>query len=188
MSHQLHNKNKSREDKGPWYTEPWPWLIMLGPFLTVVACGIFLFLSMRYDGGVVYDDYYKRGKMINEDLGREDRAHALAVQGKFHIQDERVEVWLSSKSRTPNTLRVHLIHPTHSKQDHQLTLTSHGQEGHFSGNWPKITPNVRWWIHLEDPDGLWRIERRVLLPQTHFTITAREALTPQIMDDIGLEK
>ena len=51
----------------PWWREPWPWLLMLGPFLAIVACVITISLALQtcadqpiYDGGV------KRGLVVEK--------------------------------------------------------------------------------------------------------------------------
>ena len=70
----------------PWYREPWPWILMAGPFTVVVAGMITLWLALESSDGMVADDYYKRGLAINQTLSRERLAlHALAP-GWFEAQ------------------------------------------------------------------------------------------------------
>lgn len=39
-----------REDTQPWYKEPWPWLLMAGPAIVVVACIFTIYLAFsRFD-------------------------------------------------------------------------------------------------------------------------------------------
>ena len=39
-----------REDTQPWYKEPWPWILMSGPAIVVVACVITIYLAFsNYD-------------------------------------------------------------------------------------------------------------------------------------------
>jgi hypothetical protein len=42
-------------DFRPWYREPWPWVLMAIPFLTVVACGITLWLAISNPDYIVVD-------------------------------------------------------------------------------------------------------------------------------------
>ena len=45
----------------PWYREPWPWVLIAIPLLTVIACGITLWLAISHpDYIVVEDDEYNR--------------------------------------------------------------------------------------------------------------------------------
>ncbi len=43
----------------PWYREPWPWILMAGPALAIIGCGITIYLAATNfgdqqirDGGV----------------------------------------------------------------------------------------------------------------------------------------
>ncbi|GAA7760094.1 lipoprotein [Cupriavidus sp. TKC] len=29
----------------PWYREPWPWLLMSGPLLAIIGCGVTIWLA-----------------------------------------------------------------------------------------------------------------------------------------------
>ena len=38
------------EDTNPWYKEPWPWFLMAGPAIVVVACMVTIYLAYsNYD-------------------------------------------------------------------------------------------------------------------------------------------
>lgn len=44
------NTGRVHEDTNPWYKEPWPWLLMSGPAIVVVACIITIYLAYsNYD-------------------------------------------------------------------------------------------------------------------------------------------
>ena len=51
-----------------WYREPWPWLLMMGPAIVIVAGFYTLWLAIQSNDGLVADDYYKRGLAINQTL------------------------------------------------------------------------------------------------------------------------
>jgi hypothetical protein len=45
----------------PWYREPWPWVLITIPALTVIACAITVWLAVtRPDPLVVERDEYRR--------------------------------------------------------------------------------------------------------------------------------
>jgi hypothetical protein len=48
-------------DKKPWYKEPWPWILMAGPVIVIVAGVITAWLAVISNDGLVSDDYYKQG-------------------------------------------------------------------------------------------------------------------------------
>ncbi|MEJ8568316.1 FixH family protein [Elongatibacter sediminis] len=39
----------------PWYREPWPWVLIAIPAITVVACGVTLWLALSRPETVVLD-------------------------------------------------------------------------------------------------------------------------------------
>src|SRR5271167_4580860 len=53
-----------------WYREPWPWLLAAGPLVVVVASLTSAWIAVRSDDGIVAQDYYKQGLLINERLKR----------------------------------------------------------------------------------------------------------------------
>jgi hypothetical protein len=40
----------------PWYREPWPWVLIAIPLLTVVASGITLWLAITHPDHIVLDE------------------------------------------------------------------------------------------------------------------------------------
>ena len=47
----------------PWYREPWPWVLIAIPVLTIIACGITLWLALANpDYLVVDEDQYREVK------------------------------------------------------------------------------------------------------------------------------
>jgi hypothetical protein len=51
-----------------WYRQRWPWLLIAGPALVVVASIATAWLAVKSDDGLVTDNYYKRGLLINRTL------------------------------------------------------------------------------------------------------------------------
>lgn len=43
-------------DFRPWYREPWPWVLIAIPALTIIACGITLWLALVNPDYLVVDD------------------------------------------------------------------------------------------------------------------------------------
>jgi hypothetical protein len=51
----------TRQQSKVWYKEPWPWLLMAGPAIVVVAGFITFYLAQVNAADLVSDDYYKDG-------------------------------------------------------------------------------------------------------------------------------
>jgi hypothetical protein len=108
----------------PWYREPWPWLLMAGPALVIVAGFITLWLAIRSDDGLVADDYYKRGLAINQMLSRALRAEqlALSARAEWGADAARVRLTLTGTGTLPGELRLRLVHPTQAVADQVVEL------------------------------------------------------------------
>ena len=140
----------------PWYRHRWPWLLMIGPAIAVVASVASLVIAVRTDDGLVADDYYKRGLAINQTLERGARAAALGVAATVDVaSDGTVAVRLDggdgSEEARPAALRLRLAHPTRAGDDRAATLVADGG-GSYAG---RVTPvgAGRWRVIVETDRG-----------------------------------
>ena len=156
--------NRKTTSPLPWYRHRWPWLLMLGPFLVIVAAAITLWLALRSNDGLVADDYYKQGLAVNQVTFRDRQAAALEVSGELSIDPARQLVrvaWRSGKLASPPAVLVlNLSHPTRSGLDQSLRLqrdTSNvaGLAGYSAGLAGELAG--RWLVELEDEAREWRL-------------------------------
>ena len=139
----------------PWYREPWPWLLMAGPALVVVAGIITAWIAVTHEDGLVADDYYKRGLAINKELRRDATAAALNVKARIMIGDSAVRVFLAVPAAMPKRLVLQLVHPTRAVLDQRVVLDASPAgwyEGRLAG-WGA----GRWGVLLEDEARTWRL-------------------------------
>jgi hypothetical protein len=141
----------------PWHREPWPWILMSGPFIVIVAGFVTLALAVGSSDGLVSDDYYKQGLAINRAIERDARARALGASASLQFDDARmhVRVSLAATVPPPDALRLVLAHPTRAGEDRAVTLheTSPGAyeatlDAPRQGNWH---------VRLSDAQGSWRL-------------------------------
>ena len=142
----------------PWYREPWPWLLMSGPAVVVVAGIITAVIAFRTSDGVVAGDYYKQGLLINRQIAREQRAGVLglAARVEYDIAAARMQVTLSADPGAPPlppTLLLRAIHPTRAESDRAVTLAMDAT-GHYAGE-IALGESTHWQLLLETPD--WRL-------------------------------
>ena len=145
----------------PWYRQRWPWLLIAGPAIVVVAGFFTLYLAISTDDGVISDDYYKRGLLINKELVRSQRAEAMGLSAVLHVAPSgavRLEL-AGANGAFPDSLTLKLVHPTRSGQDRAVALT-HGPGNVYVGDLGAYPPG-RWLVSLETPQ--WR------LPATEIT-------------------
>jgi hypothetical protein len=147
----------------PWYREPWPWLLMLGPAIVVVAGLNMMVVAFRGADGLVADDYYKQGLGINRVIERDARAAALHVGATLQVNEEtgRVRLLLAGGADA-ESLRLALRHPTRAQADQSIALARVAPgvyQGVFRG-----AGNVAWHVQLEDAAGRWRLTGRWRAP------------------------
>ena len=143
----------------PWYRHRWPWLLMLGPFVVVVAAAITLWLAVRSNDGLVADDYYKQGLAINQVTSRDRRAADLEMRADLSLDASRqlVRVALNSGklSEMPGALLLRLSHPTRDGLDRQFRLLRDSSGGYSAGGGGDLAG--RWYVSLEDEARAWRL-------------------------------
>lgn len=140
----------------PWYRQRWPWLLMAGPAIVVVAGFVTLWLAISTDDGVISDDYYKRGLLINRELLRSQRAEAMGLSAELHVAPSgAVQLGLAAgvDAPLPGTVTLKLVHPTQSGQDRSIVLTR-GPGNLYVGDFG-AAPAGRWLVSVETPQ--WRL-------------------------------
>ncbi|HOL65632.1 MAG TPA: FixH family protein [Accumulibacter sp.] len=147
-----------RTDTLPWYREPWPWLLMLGPAI-VVAAGLYTaYLAIVSDDGLVADDYYKQGLEVKKRMVRDQRAATLGIEAKLVIGEnrDRLRIFLSghSGSTLPKSLVLQLTHPTKKGLDQRVVLLAEGS-GVYNGQLKPFTGRRH--LALEDDKQEWRL-------------------------------
>jgi len=64
------NKNVQRQeqlDLGPWWRQPWPWLLMAGPLVAIIGCAITMTLAFKsFADQPIFDGGMKRGLVVEK--------------------------------------------------------------------------------------------------------------------------
>lgn len=157
-------------DKNPWYREPWPWLLMIGPFIVVIAGFYTAWLAISSNDGLVTDDYYKKGLKVEQTIARSDRAKVLGVEARLHLTSEMMTVNLSGPSKdfvVPERLLVELSHPTRAGLDQSQVLSRSGNAYVASFRLPA---SGHWLVSVEDDAKTWRLLGNVVLPAAGDTV------------------
>lgn len=164
----------------PWYAQRWPWLLMLGPALVVVAGSYTIYLAYSRQDAMVVDDYYKQGKAINQDL-RRDRA-ASAMQMAFEARYDAAAGQLRGRVTSFGKplalpLRIGMAHSTQPEKDLAL-LVQPDADGQFSITLAPLE-RARWGVTVEGAGREWRLAADWRWPaQQSVAITADKAAAP----------
>ncbi|MES2297278.1 MAG: FixH family protein [Pseudomonadota bacterium] len=157
-----------------WYRQRWPWLLMLGPFIVVLAGSYTCWLAFSKQDALVAGDYYKQGKAINQDL-RRDRAASklgLGLALDYDAVHARLEGRVESRvGAAIGPLSLHLAHATLPQKDLSFAITPDAQ-GRFSVALPMLERS-RWQVLAEGGQRSWRLEGSWAWPaQRSTTIVA----------------
>lgn len=140
----------------PWYRSPWPWLLIAGPAIVVVAGIATAWLAWSTDDGVVADDYYKRGLVINREIERSGRGAALGVGAVLEVAPDgalRLRLTGIAEGAAPPVVRTKLTHATRAGFDRVATL-ARGADGVYAGRIAP-PPHGRWLVSVET--DTWRL-------------------------------
>ncbi|MCX7174346.1 MAG: FixH family protein [Proteobacteria bacterium] len=154
----------------PWYRHRWPWFLMAGPGLVVVASFITLWLAIVSSDGLVTEEYYKKGLAINQTLALSDRAKLLRLEAGLRLTLSSVSVRLGAKEPgfvPPAKVRVTISHPTRAGLDQSQVLTL--QNGLYNGPF-RLPAAGHWLVLVEDEAKTWRVLGNVVLPAAGETV------------------
>ena len=147
----------------PWYREPWPWLLMSGPAIVVIAGIGTAIIAVRTHDGLVVDDYYKQGLTVNKDLSRDFVAKKAGyrAEGLIDAQQRRVVVEMPRAPADAKVLTLSLSRATVSGYDRQVLLQRASQNT-FVG---ALTPleSGKWYVTLDDALHTWRLATSVVI-------------------------
>lgn len=148
----------------PWYRHRWPWLLMAGPAVVVVASFITLWLAVHTDDGLVTENYYRQGLAINQTLKLSERARELGLEAGLRIGVDQISVRLAAadaRFAPPETIQVSVAHPTRAGLDQTQTLTRQGAR--YVGRF-RLPADGHWTVMIEDAAKTWLMMGNIVLP------------------------
>ncbi len=149
----------------PWYRERWPWILMAGPFVVVVASIYTAWLAYSTSDGLVTDNYYKEGLAVNKTIALSEAAEALGIEARARFTAEGVKVALMAAADSnfplPKAIQLTLSHPTRAGLDQKATLVL--EDGGYVGLF-RVPASGHWIALIEDVAGTWRLVGNVMLP------------------------
>jgi len=152
----------------PWYKHCWPWILMAGPAIVIVAGFITAWLAIVSNDGLVDDNYYKVGLSVNQELKQRQLAAELNLKANLTLVDngQSIQLVLSGlpTEALPDNLQLRLVHPTRKGEDQKINLIRQGTV--FKGSLTVDPGTGRWRVVIEDHlagwrmDGAWDIQGR----------------------------
>jgi len=148
-----------------WYREPLVWLIITFPLIAVIAGFTTMYLAYTTRDGMVVDDYYQKGKEINQSLARDVAAAQRALHAKLWLDATQTDltVQLSAAAGNqplPETLMLRWLHATRAGFDRSQMLTR-SPDGRYHVAFPALAPG-HWYVQIEAQD--WRLQGSLRIP------------------------
>ncbi len=171
----MKKSNMNDLDSGPWYRQPWPWILAAGPFIVVVAGFYTAWLAVKSNDGLVTEDYYKKGLSANQTIARSEQATRFGLVAGVRIAGDTLSVRLQANDKSfpmPPTLAVTVSHPTRAGLDQSRLLVRNGEL--YSGE-VHLPAAGHWLVLLEDERKTWRLLGNVILPANGETLIGNSA-------------
>jgi uncharacterized protein len=141
--------------ESPWQN-PYVWLIILILLWTVISGLSMIVVAYRTHDGVVVDDYYREGRLINRRSDLDRIAADLGLQAQLEWQDNQLTLELKNVSNLnfPAELELTWWHSTRSGFDLVQTLL-HQQAGRYTAAFTSPARAGRWNLQLKSEQ--WRL-------------------------------
>lgn len=154
----------AQRDVTPWYRHVWPWLLMGGPLVVVIASTVTFWLAARAPDAMVVDDYYKQGNAINQSIERDEEAVKLGLGAQIKFPSGSggqldVEMTSAQALAWPPAIQVLLVHPTKADLDRTIELHLTGAQSngaHYVGQVGPIE-HIAYQITVQDFGNKWRL-------------------------------
>jgi hypothetical protein len=135
----------------PWYKEFWAWFILAPLVSTVILSSIMLITAIKYGDDEIVDDYYKKGRMINQSQERMQLATQLGLDASVDFDLELGDVTLQLNAREklphPAQLTLFLDHAFNEQNDVILVMKEFAP-GRYRADLSR-RPQNRWYLRLE---------------------------------------
>ncbi|QHQ38559.1 hypothetical protein GTQ55_05875 [Microbulbifer hydrolyticus] len=168
MVEQSVTRRVEKKAPGPWYREPWFWMVMSPLILVVVVSMTMVSIAVRHGDDVVSDTYYKDSRMYHYSAEQDQRARALNLAGMllFSPQDKTISLDLRGDIEFPEKLLLTLSHPVEADMDEHVVLEQISI-GRYRGNVDAPLQH-RWYLEVMpelDPEEFrnapWRLKGEI---------------------------
>lgn len=66
----MQNKEISPNENPPWWKQRWPWLLISGPAIVMIACGVTIWLAYAEADQPIRDGVVRQGLKVTEQTPR----------------------------------------------------------------------------------------------------------------------
>ena len=155
-----------------WYKEPWPWFLMAGPAIVVVAAIVTFMIAQENNSDLVSDDYYKDGKHIDMDIKRDQEAVSRDIHAQILISpdNQAAKVFISGHFDSKAEIKLTFLHPAKKAYDQSVVLQPSGDalsgnKAEYQATFKPLYNAKHWYVRLEDGNHVWRVEDKWIVSQ-----------------------
>jgi len=157
----MKNTNKA------WFKQFWPWFLIILPLTAVIAATNLLFTALDNKPDMVVDDYYSKGKAINEDLTLIKNAKKENISAVVTQSGNALIIRVKGVPEQ-SAIRFYLYHSTLAARDISTMLTADGNgDYHFQTD---NTLDGKWNLRIEPFDQSWRLQEVAIFPTTSIQL------------------
>jgi hypothetical protein len=156
--------------KTRWYQEPWAWLVVILPVISVVVSINVAIIASKDPDALVVGDYYKQGKAINQKLTLLKQAEKLGINFDLKANDKELVLKPTGIEKTFPLLNVHFYHSTLDERDFEVKLTPDGN-GYFRLPLEQELTG-KWTLTITPFDSSWKLQNTFYFPQLEFMAVA----------------
>ena len=154
-------------NKKSWFKQFWPWFLIALPMVAVVGAVNLLFTAIDNKPDMVVDDYYTKGKAINNDFALINNAKELNIHALIKQKEEGLMISLEGV-KDKSSISFSLFHSTIAERDITSMLTADANgDYHFESD-QDLTG--KWNLRIEPFDKGWRLQKTVILPRETFKL------------------
>lgn len=155
------------KNKEHWFKQFWPWFLIALPLVAVTGSISLVFTAMDNKPDMVVDDYYTKGKAINNDFALINRAKDLNIHASVSHADKQLLIRLKG-TQNKSSISLYLYHSTLAERDISAMLTANAKgDYHFHSD---QNLNGKWQLRIEPFDKSWRLQRVITLPNETFNL------------------
>lgn len=155
------NKNKA------WFKQFWPWFLIILPLSAVIGGISTVIIATSNKPDMVVDDYYQKGKAINNDLALIKKARANNISALITQSDNELVINLTGV-QNKSSINLFLYHSTQAERDLSQLLTADGNGNYRYQSEQLLTG--KWQMRIEPFDKSWRLQKWVTLPAENFKL------------------
>jgi len=156
-----------KNNKESWFKQFWPWFLIALPMVAVVGSISLVFTAMEQKPDMVVDDYYTKGKAINNDFALINRAKELQIHASIEHNDNALWIRLAGLE-TNASISLSLYHATLATRDITTMLTANAKGDYHFETDQDLTG--KWTLRIEPFDKAWRLQKTIRLPSETFKL------------------